>query len=279
MQRLGKNVDENLFEAEQEVLQSAMSEIADPRYSGNELLPGLKALTDQYRKLFTVARKIFHISDIQGQSLQRRQNELQNLLDNVNQGFLTFGPDLKVDRQYSAECIKIFGRKIAGAPIHQLLGQDGGASPQKLKEILNRVFSCLKGFGQVELQNFPSTFRLGEKDVHIECKLIPQAEEQDKHPLVMMIMTDITEKLKAEDQINFLSYHDKLTSLHNRAYIEAMLPELEKTESLPLSIIMADMNGLKLVNDVFGHQQGDLLLIALAKVLSSDRHHRPVGRR
>lgn len=47
-----------------------------------------------------------------------------------------------------------------------------------------------------------------------------------------------------------------------------MLPELEKKENLPLSMIMLDMNGLKLVNDVFGHEQGDRLLVALADALT-----------
>jgi diguanylate cyclase (GGDEF)-like protein len=224
-------------------------------------------LAEHYQKLLKVTRKIFRISDIQGQSLQRHQNEIQNLMDNVNQGFLTFGPDLKVDSQYSAECAKIFGKKIGGMLIHELLGKGNETSSEKLREILQSVFSCHKEFVQTELAHFPSNFRLDEKTVHIECKLIPQADEANDHPLVMMIITDITEKLRADDQIKFLSYHDKLTSLHNRAHIERILPEMEKTESMPLSIIMADMNGLKLVNDVFGHQQGDLLLLALARSL------------
>ncbi len=262
-----KKSDGNLFEEEQEVLHAALAAIANPRYSENELMLHYQSLVDQYQKLLKATRKIFRISDIQGQSLQRHQNEIQNLMDNVNQGLLTFGPDLKVDSQYSAECVKIFGKKIGGLAINELLGQRSGTSPEKLREILDCVFSCHKGFGQAELTQFPSDFRLNEKDVHIECKLIPQADDSTDHPLVMMIITDITEKLRADDQIKFLSYHDKLTSLHNRAHIERILPEMEKAEAMPLSIIMADMNGLKLANDVFGHQQGDLLLLALARSL------------
>jgi diguanylate cyclase (GGDEF)-like protein len=265
---LGKiNIDESLFEPEQKALQIAMADVANERYCGNELLPRYKSLVNHYRKLLKITKKVFLISDSQGQILQRHQNEIQNLLDNANQGFLTFDRNLKVDRQYSAECIKIFGRKIAGLPITQLLGHESHVAEETLQEILDSVFTCRRGFEQEALRRFPPTFRIGDKDIRVECKLISQADEGVERTLVMMILTDITERLRAEEQIRFLSYHDKLTSLHNRAHIEAVLPDLEKPEALPLSIIMVDMNGLKLVNDVFGHQQGDLLLVAMAEVL------------
>lgn len=261
------NIDENLFEVEQEVLKSAMADVVNQRYCGNELVPRYQSLITHYQKLLKVTKKVFHISDSQGQILQRHQNEIQTLLDNANQGFLTFGRDLKVDQQYSAECTRIFGRKIAGIDITQLLGQGSDTLQGTLQGILDRVFSCPKGFEQAELQQVPSILRIGDSDVRVECKLISQSADATERTLVMMILTDITERLRAEEQIYFLSYHDKLTSLYNRAHIEAVLPELEQTEALPLSIIMADMNGLKLVNDVFGHQQGDQILVAMANAL------------
>jgi diguanylate cyclase (GGDEF)-like protein len=84
---------------------------------------------------------------------------------------------------------------------------------------------------------------------------------------ILMLLTDVTEMLETAEHLRRLCYHDKLTALYNRSYIEAMLPYLEKAENLPLSVIMLDMNGLKLVNDVFGHEQGDRLLVAMAKTL------------
>lgn len=260
-------VDESLFKAEKEILRAALADIANDKYCGNELLPQYKSLVDQYQRLLKITKKIFHISDSQGQVLQRHQNEIQNLLDNANQGFLTFGRDLKVNKQYSAECARIFGRKIAGLAITQLLGLGSNILEKELNDIFTRVFSCGKGAEQKELAQVPNTFKINEKDVQVECKIILQMEEAAESTLVMMILTDITERLKAEEQIRYLSYHDKLTALYNRAHVEAVLPDLEKSEALPMSIIMVDMNGLKLANDVFGHQQGDLLLVALAKVL------------
>ncbi|MTI54222.1 HD domain-containing phosphohydrolase [Geosporobacter ferrireducens] len=81
--------------------------------------------------------------------------------------------------------------------------------------------------------------------------------------------TDINERKKAEDEVRYLSFHDKLTGLYNRAYFEEELKRLDTERQLPLSIIIGDLNGLKLTNDVFGHHEGDKLLIKIADILRS----------
>ena len=104
--------DEQLFQEEQETLRIAQAVAADEKYQGNEILPAYRQLISQYDKLLKATRKIFRISDNQGKVLHQQQTEMQTLLDNANQGFLTFGPDLKVGRQFSAECSRIFRRNI-----------------------------------------------------------------------------------------------------------------------------------------------------------------------
>ena len=86
-------------------------------------------------------------------------------------------------------------------------------------------------------------------------------------PCVLSIVTDITEKRQAEVEIKYLSFHDKLTGLYNRAFFEEELKRLDTERTLPISLIMGDVNGLKLVNDALGHQEGDSLLITVAKLL------------
>jgi len=81
------------------------------------------------------------------------------------------------------------------------------------------------------------------------------------------IYTDITERKKAEEEITFLSYHDKITGLYNRAYFEEKLRSFNELQYLPVSIMMGDVNSLKLTNDVFGHLEGDKLLIKIAEIL------------
>ncbi|SCY89204.1 HD domain-containing phosphohydrolase [Alkaliphilus peptidifermentans] len=85
--------------------------------------------------------------------------------------------------------------------------------------------------------------------------------------------TDITERRKAEDRIKYLSYHDKLTGLYNRAYFEEQLEALDSYRYMPISIIIGDVNGLKLTNDVFGHLEGDNLLINVAEILIKGCRH------
>lgn len=84
---------------------------------------------------------------------------------------------------------------------------------------------------------------------------------------LVLIFRDVTEEQQRAQEITYLSYYDKLTGLYNRAFFEEQLKRLDQPRQLPLSLIMGDVNGLKLTNDVFGHEQGDQLLIRIAKIL------------
>jgi len=86
-------------------------------------------------------------------------------------------------------------------------------------------------------------------------------------PSVLVIALDTTERKLAEKKIRDLSFKDKLTGLYNRAFFQEELTRLDTKRQLPLSVIMADVNGLKLVNDAFGHQEGDRLLTRTTAVL------------
>ena len=80
-------------------------------------------------------------------------------------------------------------------------------------------------------------------------------------------LLDITERIKAEEKIAYLSYHDPLTGLYNRRFLEEELFRLDIEKNLPISIIVGDMNGLKLTNDIFGHAVGDQLLQRVAEII------------
>lgn len=255
----------NLFTTEQETLQTALKLMADETYAADHLLPHYRVLARQYQKLLRLCRKIFSISDSQGFILQQKQNELQMLLDNAGQGFLTFGPDLKVNRQYSQECEKIFEKKIAGIRIVELLGSRDNLAEAELTECLQQAFGLPADECRNLLQKLSGVMTIHEKNVRIEYKKIAGTDNEPDR--IMSILTDITEKLRADAQIHYLSFHDKLTNLYNRAYAERVMPTLEQADQLPLSIIMIDMNGLKVINDVFGHSSGDRQLTSLSKVL------------
>jgi diguanylate cyclase (GGDEF)-like protein/PAS domain S-box-containing protein len=84
---------------------------------------------------------------------------------------------------------------------------------------------------------------------------------------IMISVIDITAKKKEAERIKYLSFHDGLTRLYNRAYFEEELKRLDTPRQLPLSFIIGDLNSLKLVNDSYGHRFGDAMIARAAKII------------
>ncbi|HHX93427.1 MAG TPA: diguanylate cyclase [Clostridiales bacterium] len=78
---------------------------------------------------------------------------------------------------------------------------------------------------------------------------------------------DIAEIKERDEKIEYLTYHDKLTGLYNRTYLDGVIENIEVKNQVPTSVLLGDVNGLKLVNDVLGHAAGDLLLQGIARLL------------
>jgi len=92
-------------------------------------------------------------------------------------------------------------------------------------------------------------------------------EEENKNIYCIGIVRDIDEKKKSDEKITFLSIHDSFTGLYNRYFFEEELKRFDRAKKYPLSIIIADINGLKLINNAFGHKRGDEVLIKVADKL------------
>lgn len=80
---------------------------------------------------------------------------------------------------------------------------------------------------------------------------------------------DITEKVKYEEKLEYLSFYDEMTALYNRRYFKNELERLKSSRRTPLTIIIGDLDGLKDINDNYGHQKGDQYIINAAKILKS----------
>ena len=87
---------------------------------------------------------------------------------------------------------------------------------------------------------------------------------------VVMVFRDVSKEQEQKHQILYLSNHDYLTGIYNRRFIEEEIKRLDTAEQLPLTLIMGDLNGLKLTNDVFGHIAGDKLIKKAAEVLTEN---------
>jgi diguanylate cyclase (GGDEF)-like protein/PAS domain S-box-containing protein len=93
-------------------------------------------------------------------------------------------------------------------------------------------------------------------------------EEVDEYYHIVVIQ-DITEQKQTEQKLQFLSLHDALTGLNNRAYFEERMEHLEHSRQYPISVLMADVDDLKETNDELGHAAGDILLKRAANALSA----------
>lgn len=120
-----------------------------------------------------------------------------------------------------------------------------------------------------QLQSRERQLTINGRTLWLRYKIsVLSGEDGDVTDLVIAL-EDVSVVKTAEQRIRYLSFHDKLTGLYNRAYFEEELERLDTDRQLPLSIIIGDVNSLKLVNDAFGHKAGDELLVQTAKILKS----------
>lgn len=131
------------------------------------------------------------------------------------------------------------------------------------KQIESRYKECVK---KQEAISYDEKLDLSEKEIICHTSLAPVVVE-DKVVQIVGSSRDITERRKMEEKIKHLTFHDSLTGLYNRDYFNEELNRYDTERQLPLSIIIGDVNGLKLTNDAFGHQTGDQLLIKVARII------------
>lgn len=81
------------------------------------------------------------------------------------------------------------------------------------------------------------------------------------------VARNVTEKTEAEIALRYMSTHDQLTGIGNRSWFEAEFNRLKCSRCWPVSIIATDLDGLKEVNDTYGHGTGDVLIKRAAAVL------------
>ncbi|PLX34807.1 MAG: hypothetical protein C0604_00955, partial [Clostridiales bacterium] len=87
---------------------------------------------------------------------------------------------------------------------------------------------------------------------------------------VVIVFRDVTERKAQRDRIKFVSHHDILTGLYNRRFMEEIIEQIDKECNYPLTIAMGDLNNLKLINDAFGHLEGDKAIKAFGSIISQN---------
>ena len=153
-----------------------------------------------------------------------------------------------------------------------LLDYDQYPEGKHISEIMPAAFAEKIIYHSIELAETGDLriFEIDEDDDndprHFECRLVKTDSDEN-----VCIIRDISFQRQREKDILFRSFHDSLTGLYNRAYFEEELSRIEQSrQSLPTSILIIDVNGLKFTNDAFGHDYGDKLLKKVGRILSSN---------
>ncbi len=123
----------------------------------------------------------------------------------------------------------------------------------------------IKGMSNIP-SNVPLRYHRKKDGTVFPASLTTSVVKVNAREAVLDATRDITLQKKIEEELKYMSYHDQLTGLFNRRYFEEMIEQIDSKENLPLSIMMTDINGLKIINDSFGHALGDELLKMTAAV-------------
>lgn len=131
----------------------------------------------------------------------------------------------------------------------------------------NPVDLVLRTGENMELVNHTMLISKTGNEIPIEDSSAPIKDSNGKITGVVIVFRDFTEKKQKQKEIEYLSFNDYLTGLYNRRYIEDAIKRLDTERNLPLTVMVLDVNGLKLTNDAFGHKMGDRLLKIAADIM------------
>jgi diguanylate cyclase (GGDEF)-like protein/PAS domain S-box-containing protein len=198
--------------------------------------------------------------------LQKLDKEYRNVIDGSNLGTweLNIQTGEETINERWAEMIGYTKAELEPIDINTWQNNMHPEDLIRIQPTIDKAY--VKGHGHYSIE-----FRMRHKDGHwvwINGRGKVNTWTEDDNPLITSgTHTDITAIKKAQEEMTYLSYHDQLTGLYNRRFYEEELKRLDVERNLPMALIMADVNGLKLTNDAFGHQEGDRLLLSIAKIL------------
>ena len=207
-------------------------------------------------------------------------------------GLIDFGSNLEVSVQQKIEELIIVNTELAfqneekdkrAAELvlanKELIFQTGEKAARAAELVIaNKELAFQNGEkdkreAELVLANKELIFQTGEKAaraaelVIANKELAFENEEKDKRAAELIIANEVL--FSQNEEILYINHHDFLTGLFNRIYFEAEKKRLDTPSQLPLSVIVGDINGLKLINDGFGYAIGDELLIGISKILKS----------
>ena len=203
------------------------------------------------------------------QALGETKDKLLLILDTAAEGI--YGINLEGACTFcNTSCVKMLGyseyKDLLHHNMHELIHyarEDGSPLPENECKIHLALSRGEKVHADDEV-----FWRADGSPISVEYYSYPQIKDGRVIGAVITFM-DIGERKKREAQIHYLSCYDPLTGLHNRRCFDENRVLIDTESNLPLSVIFADLNGLKMTNDIFGHAAGDELIRVSSEILQS----------
>ena len=194
--------------------------------------------------------------------LKENNNLLNSVLESIQDGISVLNPDLTI--RYTNSKMKEWYQH--GLPFKGEKCFEGYYNKDKRCEDCPVIRSLETGKMAREVKELSEKFDID----YIEIFSYPIFSEKNNEITgIVEFVRDISDRKEKEKEISYILYKDSLTGLYNRRFFEAEMERLDTKRQLPLSIIMGDLNGLKIVNNSHGHTAGDEILVKAAKILEA----------
>ena len=194
------------------------------------------------------------------------EEKMHSTLLAVGDGVITVGLDGRIELiNPVAEKLTGWTQEMAlGKPVESVFKIINEYTREEVKSPIELVFETEE---IIQLANHTLLISRDGTESAIEDTASPIMDKSGKITGCILVFRDFSKKMGTQKHIEYLSFHDHLTGLYNRRYFEEEMERIDKKRNLPLTIIYADVNGLKTINDAFGHDKGDLLIQLVADTL------------
>jgi diguanylate cyclase (GGDEF)-like protein/PAS domain S-box-containing protein len=217
--------------------------------------------------LVLYAENITHRKQIE-QLLKNEKEFLKTTILSVDEGVITTDNSGRITMLNPlAEILTGYtNQKASGEYIDAVLTVIDEYSREPYRNYVKNILSTGRGVAYIF-----NTMMITRESVEVPIELNASPIKDNGGSIIgaVIIIRDISDKRVKQKEIEYISYHDFLTGLYNRRYFDESLKRLDAEQNLPLSVVVTDVNGLKLTNDAFGHDAGDKILRSVANIITS----------
>ncbi|MEA3405802.1 MAG: EAL domain-containing protein [Pseudomonadota bacterium] len=206
-------------------------------------------------------------------NLVRQKNQLLLVANERSQNYLDVAAViiLVLDIDGNINMINQMGCQVLGYDEADLIGQNWFdlCVPSESNEALKELYDGIVYHRQPVLEHLESEVlnRFGNT-LMISWKNVLLKDEQGQVTGMISSGEDVTEIKKTEEQLAFLAHHDNLTGLPNRSLLNARLQhalQIAHRQPTLLAVCFFDIDNFKNINDSYGHDVGDELLITVSR--------------